>query len=45
MVLERLQEEWDRLVRTVEGHRGELEATGQDRDATVHLSKEREEQA
>jgi hypothetical protein len=45
MVLERLQEERDRLVRTMEGLCGELEATGQEHDATVHPSEEREEQA
>jgi hypothetical protein len=45
MALERLQEEQDRFVRTVEGLRGDLEATGQEHDTVMRLSEEREEQA
>jgi hypothetical protein len=45
MVFGRLQEEQDRLVHTVEGLHGELEANGQERDAIMRLFEEREEQA
>jgi hypothetical protein len=45
MALERLQEEQDWSVRTMDGLCGELEAAVQECDATMHLSEEREEQA
>jgi hypothetical protein len=45
MALKWLQDEWDQLVRTVEGLRGELEATVQEHDAAMRLDKEREQQA
>jgi hypothetical protein len=45
VAFELLQEERDQLVCTVEGLHGELEANGQERDAAVQLSEEKEEQA
>jgi hypothetical protein len=45
MALEWLQDERDWLVCTVEGLGSELEVTGEERDAAVRLSEEREEQA
>jgi hypothetical protein len=45
MAFERLQEELDQLLRTMEGLHGELEANVQECVADVRLFEEREEQA
>jgi hypothetical protein len=44
-MFERLRGEWNQLVGTVDELRGKLEAIDQERDATLRLSEEWEEQA